>query len=85
VLEELIINYLKFIKFEKQGVNSPDYYEEHERLEEKYKAVKKDLQSRLPEKSRKENMNKVLYILTNCREIETKLDEKGLLIDEQAN
>lgn len=85
LLEELVMDYLKFVKFEKQGINSPNYNEELEKMEEKYKSVKKNLQSRLPKESEKENMNKVQRILVNCREIEIKLGEKDSLIDEQKN
>jgi hypothetical protein len=83
--KNLVEEYLEFIKFKKQEINSLDYDERCEDYEDKFKNIKKQLRTVL----NKEAMNGVQRVLTDCEklveqelELETKLgDSKSLLIE----
>ncbi|CAG8626067.1 7916_t:CDS:2, partial [Ambispora leptoticha] len=86
LLQELINVHLEFTKFKNQGIASLDYNEKCEEYEKKSLSIKRQLRTKLDKKT----MNEVWRILIDCEklveqelELEVKLSDKSLLIEEQ--
>jgi len=76
LLQELVTNYLEFIKFKKQEIDSSDYYDKCNEYESQCKKIKDQLQIKLDKKV----MNGVQRILNDCEELvewELELEEKN--------
>jgi len=86
LLDKLIKEHIEFTKFKEQESVSYDYDEKIEEYEEREKEIKKQLR----EKLKKEKMNEIRRILTECEKIakqqlglEANLSDEILLIEDK--
>jgi len=90
LVQKLITTHLEFIGFKKQAIDSEDYGEEKWEYEQQIGKLKYELRTKLPNETKKDTMNKLEAILTDCEklveqelELETKLADKAQLIEKQ--